>query len=278
MALAVEGRAVGFAGIVLVAADERQVGQPPHAHALLAHGRGQVVSVVGHGQVVDHARQAGEAPHQTAGLALENIDAVGFVPTVAGPAGAKDVAAVGAHGHAVEPALVVVADGRTQHAQLFAGADVPDTAGLVVRGRGQVAAQAVHGDAFDKRRVHAGFDAQDRLGGRRSGGGVAVGGKEQENGQQADAKAHGDHSSPVSGRGAFFSPPDGPVKCPLQSPGPKSPPFGPSRIPKQLMNSVPAPLSRRSRRGSSPPGRRRLLPLLPLLPPYALPQLARSTR
>ncbi len=128
-------------------------------------------AVGGNREVVDNPAVADADPrHDRARRGMEDIDVVrlqggiGRVPATRG-----DPGAVRRHGHREQLAVVPRTDRRPQGPQQLALGQAPQHHRLVVGGGREKAARCIDAYALGHGRVHAGIDAQDRIGLRLSG-------------------------------------------------------------------------------------------------------------
>ena len=118
-------------------------------------------------QMPHRARHPAQPAQQAATVAVEQVHLRQPVPADAGVAAGGDDAAVGRDRHRVQLALVAGIDRRPQDLQQTPAGGVPHARGLVRACSDRVAPGGIDVDARDRRAMHPGLDAQDRLARRR---------------------------------------------------------------------------------------------------------------
>ena len=171
--MAVGAEVAPEAGVVIlaIAGDRLPARRGPDAQAARAMAGGQVTTVPGKAQVVDHVGQTHQVMAQLAAGPVEEIDEITALPLAPGlgrPAGGHPLTIRG-QGGGVEAALVPGADGGPQGPQQTAVGRIPQAQGLVIGGGDQQAAGLVDADALDRAGMHARFEAEQGIGGQLPG-------------------------------------------------------------------------------------------------------------
>jgi hypothetical protein len=159
---AIESCAIAaLAAIVFVLGEKPPASCLPKPHTFTARERSSKAATAGgESEMVDHRAKAGEPRDEAPRGGFENVSIVVFAP-----AACRHPFAVRRQRHGIDLALIALADGHAQGAQLGSASapalrQRPKPRRLVVRACHHQAAGGIHADPLDLRRMHARLDAQ----------------------------------------------------------------------------------------------------------------------